>query len=45
MVQLSPGYLSTIRQKTLKDYGQDSWWTPGDMSPSIAPDLSQMLAR
>jgi hypothetical protein len=37
---LSPGYLSSIRQRTLKEYGQDWWWTPGDTTPSRPPNLT-----
>lgn len=39
MEQLSPGYLSTIRQRTNKEYGQDWWWAPGDVTPDRAPNV------
>ena len=45
MEALSPGYLSTIRQKTQKDYGQSWWWRPGDISPERAPDFEAAIAR
>lgn len=45
MDSLSPGYLSTIRQKTMKDYGQDWWWRPGDTTPDRAPELSKAAGR
>lgn len=41
MEALSPGYLSTIRQKTMKDYGQDWWWRPGEASPERAPEFAR----
>lgn len=40
MEQLSPGYLSSIRSKTAKEYGQDWWWTPGEALPDRPPNLS-----
>lgn len=45
MEALSPGYLSTIRQRTLKDYSQQWWWQPGETTPERAPDLGAALAR
>lgn len=42
---LSPGYLSTIRQKTQKEYGQQWWWQPGATSPERAPDLGRAVGR
>jgi hypothetical protein len=39
MEQLSPGYLSSIRQRTQKDYQQDWWWAPGDLTPDRGPRL------
>lgn len=37
---LNPGYLSSMRARTMKDFRQDWWWEPGQSSPSRAPDLS-----
>lgn len=45
MEALSPGYLSTIRQKTMKDYGQDWWWRPGDAAPDRTPDMGAAISR
>jgi len=38
---LSPGYLQSIRSRTMRDYGQDWWWSPGEFSPDRAPDLGR----
>lgn len=40
---LSPGYLTTIRNRTMKQTGQDYWWRPGDTLPERSPDFSQVL--
>jgi hypothetical protein len=45
MESLSPGYLASIRSKTMKETGQDWWWKPGDMAPERAPDLSAIGSR
>jgi hypothetical protein len=39
MEMLSPGYLASIRSRTMKEYGQDWWWSPGETKPDRAPDL------
>lgn len=36
---LSPGYLSRMRQRAQKDWNQAYWWTPGTGVPDRAPDL------
>jgi hypothetical protein len=36
---LSPGYLSRMKQRAQKDYGQRYWWAPGDTLPQRPPDL------
>lgn len=43
MESVSPGYLATVRGKTMKQTGQDFWWRPGETFPERAPDLSRML--
>lgn len=43
MEMLSPGYLATIRQKTMKEYGQEWYWRPGEMTPERAPDLGRAI--
>lgn len=45
MESLSPGYLGSIRSKTMKEYGQDWWWAPGEVSPDRAPDFSRAFER
>lgn len=43
MEMLSPGYLSTIRSRTAKEFSQDWWWRPGEVSPDRGPDLSRAV--
>jgi hypothetical protein len=45
MEALSPGYLSNIRSKTAKEYGQDWWWTPGETLPDRAPNLGAAIGE
>jgi hypothetical protein len=45
MDALSPGYLANVRNRTMKDFGQDWWWRPGDASPDRAPDFSKATGR
>lgn len=40
---VSPGYLSSVRQRTLKDFNQDWWWQPGKLTPERGPDLGQAV--
>lgn len=42
---LSPGYLNSIRSRTMREYGQDWWWQPGEMTPDRAPDLEAATGR
>jgi len=35
---LSPGYLSRLRSRSMRDYGQDWWWKPGEAEPERGPD-------
>lgn len=37
---LSPGYLDRQRTKAQKDWQQGYWWSPGEVAPDRAPDLS-----
>lgn len=37
---LSPGYLDRQRTKAQKDWDQGYWWSPGEVAPDRAPDLS-----
>jgi hypothetical protein len=45
MESLSPGYLASIRSKTMKETGQDWWWAPGEMAPERAPNFSSIGTR
>ena len=38
--QLSPGYLSKMRQRARQNYGTDFWWQPGELAPDRAPELT-----
>lgn len=38
---MSPGYLSRMRRRAMKDFRQSYWWEPGEVLPSDAPDLSR----
>ena len=40
---LSPGYLSSIRRRTQREYGQDFWWQLGETSPERAPNWGAAL--
>lgn len=42
---LSPGYLSKMRQRAAKDFGQDYWWKPGTGGPDRAPDLARAVGE
>lgn len=35
---LSPGYLATMRANSMRQFGQDWWWAPGEAVPDRAPD-------
>jgi len=45
MESLSPGYLSRMRSRTLRQTGQQWWWEPGELTPERAPDLSKAIER
>ncbi len=42
---LSPGYLATMRSRSVKEYGQDWWWEPGELLPDRPPDLSNAAGK
>lgn len=42
---LSPGYLSKMRQRAKKDFGQDYWWKPGTGGPDRAPDMAKAVGQ
>lgn len=39
MESLNPGYLSSIRRRTAKEYDQDWYWSPGETFPERAPNF------
>ena len=39
MEAASPGYLSRMKSRARSQFGQDDWWTPGELTPDRAPDL------
>ena len=43
--QLSPGYLAHMRANSIKQFGQDWWWAPGEFAPERAPDMGSALGR
>lgn len=45
MDELSPGYLSNIKKRTRKEYGQDWYWEPGELTPDRGPDLGAAIER
>lgn len=42
---LSPGYLANMRARSVRDFGQDWWWAPGEFMPDRAPDMANALGR
>lgn len=36
---LSPGYTGRMQRRALREFGQEFWWEPGDMTPDRAPNL------
>lgn len=40
---LNPGYLSRMRQRAQRDWGQSYWWDPADALPERAPDFTQAV--
>jgi len=49
--QLSPGYLSNMRERAQRDWGQQYWWDPnstagnGSFLPDRAPDLTAVAGQ
>jgi hypothetical protein len=43
MEALSPGYLSSIRRRTQREYGQDWWYDLGETTPSRLPNFGAAL--
>ena len=42
---LNPGYLSRIRDRAQRDWGQGYWWGPGEALPDRAPDLANIVGE
>lgn len=42
---LSPGYLSKMKQRAKKEFGQDFWWSPGTGAPKRAPDVPKAVGK
>lgn len=42
---LNPGYLRRMRQRAQSQWGQDEFWTAGDLAPHRAPDIAGALGR
>jgi hypothetical protein len=42
---LSPGYLANMRANSIKQYGQDWWWAPGQAVPDRAPNMANALGH
>ncbi len=40
---VSPGYLSRMEQRAKKEFGQEFWWQPGELTPDRAPDFGSMV--
>ena len=42
---LNPGYLAGMRARTIREFGNDWWWTPGDSLPSRAPNMEKAIEK
>jgi len=42
---LSPGYLANMRARSLREYKQDWWWSPGEFAPDRAPNLANAIGN
>ena len=42
---LNPGYLAGMRARTMREFGNDWWWTPGAAVPSRAPNMERALDK
>ena len=41
----SPGYLSTMRSRAYREFGQQFWWEPGEVMPDRAPNVGRSSGR
>ena len=37
---MSPGYLGRIQSRARREFGQEWWWTPGEVIPDRAPNFA-----
>ena len=42
---VNPGYLSRMQQRSMKDWGQGYWWTPGEALPDRGPDFGRAAGQ
>ena len=42
---LSPGYLNKMRARAYKDFGQQYWWEPGEITPDRLPDFENAIGE
>jgi hypothetical protein len=42
---LSPGYLSSMRSRARREFGQDFYWGPDSAVPTRGPDLSRIVEQ
>jgi len=40
---MSPGYLSRMKSRTKRDWGNEYWWRPGEVLPDRAPDIGMAV--
>lgn len=43
MDMLSPGYLRNMERRTNKEFGQEWWWRPGELTPERGPDFGAAI--
>lgn len=41
----SPGYLSNMRARAQRDFGQRYWWEPGEVTPYRLPDAAAIVGE
>jgi hypothetical protein len=41
----SPGYLSQMRRRAQREFGQSYWWEPGQVMPERAPDIGAVAGE
>jgi hypothetical protein len=42
---MSPGYLSTMRRRQQREFGQTYYWEPGTTAPQRAPDFGRIVGQ